>query len=59
MFDMSEAEMVISLTCAKGSGDSNTEVDDYGIKMIKALMDSAEINESDRGIKITMIKRKQ
>lgn len=57
-FLISERTIEIILTSERGSGNDAEDTDEYeyGIRMIRALMDSAEIREDDDGLYIYMKK---
>ena len=56
IFDLSDSKIEITLTCAKGTGNDEPDTDEYGVKMIKALMDTAELTTTDEETRIIMVK---
>lgn len=58
-FDIYEHKLEVSLTCDVGNA-INDDVDEYGLIMIKAFMDEAEIIEDKQGIfSVRMMKAKK
>lgn len=56
-FGITDKEIEVTLECDKGNADSAADEDEYGIKMIRALMDRADLKEDENSLTIYMSKK--